>query len=235
MSRRSRKGYYVRGHFVAAGSEEDLQFKAELKGVDLSKSDLKRESEALQSLGADLLTLRADLFRKLELPDKLADALQEAARITNFEGKRRQMQYIGKLMRNLDEADIAAIRQALHVQREGSAEEKQALHAAEQWRERLLAGDDAMMEWMQTYPGSDAQRLRTLVRQARKDDKPTAASVSEGRAQRKGKAYREIFQLVQQAMRGGDLAEAETAKANGHVDGDDPDGHAPHNASPRQA
>ena len=108
MSRKPKKGYFVRGQFVAEGSELDLQLKAELKGSEISKTDLKRESAELQKLGESLMTLRADLFDALALPDKLVEALREAARITNFEGKRRQMQFVGKLMRGLDDDQRAA-------------------------------------------------------------------------------------------------------------------------------
>ena len=90
MSRKPKKGYFVRGQFVAEGSEMDIQLKAELKGTfDASRTDLKRESDELQDLGKELLTLRADLFAAIGLPDKLVDAMAEAKRITNFEGKRR--------------------------------------------------------------------------------------------------------------------------------------------------
>jgi ribosome-associated protein len=107
MSRKPKKGYFVRGQFVAEGSEMDIELKAELKGTyDASRTDLKRESDALQDLGKDLLGLRADLFNGIGLPDKLVDALAEAKRITNFEGKRRQMQFVGKLMRKLDAAQV---------------------------------------------------------------------------------------------------------------------------------
>ena len=96
MSRKPKKGYFVRGKFVAEGSELDLELKAELKGTtESSKSDLKKEMDALQDLGKELLTLRADLFQRLQLPEILVGALAEAKRITNFEGKRRQMQYVG--------------------------------------------------------------------------------------------------------------------------------------------
>ena len=100
MSRKPKKGYFVRGQFVAEGSELDLELKRELKGTDeASRTDLKRESDELQKLGEELLHLRAALFDALPLGEKLADAVAEAKRITNFEGKRRQMQFIGKLMR----------------------------------------------------------------------------------------------------------------------------------------
>ncbi|MGH8822773.1 MAG: ribosome biogenesis factor YjgA, partial [Rhodoferax sp.] len=124
MSRKPTKGYFVHGKFVLEGSELDLELKRELKGTDeMSRTDLKRESTELQKLGEDLLLLRADLIGRLELPEKLVDAVQEAKRITNFEGKRRQMQFIGKLMRLLPPETPVAIRAALDEQHSGSAQE----------------------------------------------------------------------------------------------------------------
>ncbi|MEJ3959059.1 ribosome biogenesis factor YjgA [Brachymonas sp. G13] len=203
MSRKPKRGYYVRGQFVAEGSEMDLELKRQAKGdTDTSKTDLKRESEALQQLGQELLTLRAGLLNPLELPDRLLEALKEYKRITNFEGGRRQMQYIGKLMRQLDEEDVAAIRAALQVQREGSASEIALLHQAEHWRDRLLdAGthDAALSEWLLQYPDTDIQQLRALVRQARKDAE-AAAKQPAGAAPRQARAYRELFQLLKAQM-----------------------------------
>ncbi|WP_137895569.1 ribosome biogenesis factor YjgA [Ramlibacter sp. 2FC] len=198
MSRKPKKGYYVRGHFVAEGSELDLELKRELKGSDEpSKTDLKRESAELQALGEELLALRADLMARLQLSDKLTEALAEARRISNFEGKRRQMQFIGKLMRQLDPEAIAAVRAALDEQRLGSARDTLALHQAEQWRDRLIAQEEAFSDWMQAFPGTDSQQLRALVRQARKDaPAPDRAAESKGLAPRQGRAYRELFQLV---------------------------------------
>ncbi|MFP5323589.1 MAG: ribosome biogenesis factor YjgA [Gammaproteobacteria bacterium] len=205
MPRKPTKGYFVRGHFVAAGSELDLELKRELKGsVDMSKTDLKKHMDHLQSLGESLLTLRSDLMTRLreqhELSDKLIDALAEARRITNFEGKRRQMQFIGKLMRALDEDTVAAIEAALEEQRKPSAQETLRLHQAEQWRDRLVADDDALTDWLRQDPEADVQHLRALIRQARKDAQTTAAQEKPGEAQRHGKAYREIFQIVRQAL-----------------------------------
>jgi ribosome-associated protein len=193
MPRKPKKGYFVRGTFVAEGSELDLELKRELKGSDAaSKTDLKRESAELQTLGEALLGLRAGLFDKLDLGDKLRDAIDEAKRITNFEGKRRQMQFIGKLMRGLDAATLDAIRAALDEQNRGPAQEAAILHDAERWRDRLIADDDALGGWIETHPGTDAQQLRALVRQARKDLKEGPP----GEAPRQGKAYREVFQLL---------------------------------------
>lgn len=205
MSRKPTKGYYVKGHFVAEGSDLDLELKREVKGQDLiSKTDLKRESNALQKLGEDLLDLRTDLMQQLltlgHLPDLLHEAVLSAKKITDFEGKRRQMQYVGKLMRKLDSTQVEAMRDALSVQHNGSAEETQLLHLAEAWRERLLKDDSAMEEWQNTYPGTDSQQLRALLRQARKDGLPDKAAVSQGLLPRQGRAYRDIFQILRQHL-----------------------------------
>jgi ribosome-associated protein len=199
MSRKPKKGYYVRGHFVAEGSELDLELRRELKGdQDVSKTDLKRESTELQALGEQLLTLRAGLFERLALSEKLVDALAEARRITNFEGRRRQMQFIGKLMRKQEPETLEAIRAALDEQHRGAANETLALHEAETWRNALIEDEAALDRWLKAYPATDTQQLRALIRQARKDAKPALA----GETPRHGRAFREIFQLVREQMSG---------------------------------
>ena len=197
MSRKLKKGYFVKGLFVAEGSALDLEFKRELKGTDeASRTELKRESTELQKLGEDLLSLRADMLAKLDLPDKLAEGVTEAKRITNFEGKRRQMQFIGKQMRLLTAEKIEFIRAALVEQHMPSAQETLVLHQAEQWRDRLIADDEAIGQWLNLSPDTDSQQLRALVRQARKDAKPEKP----GEALRHGRAYRDIFQLVREKL-----------------------------------
>jgi ribosome-associated protein len=181
------KGYWSNGRFV-----KPEEIAAEETGPP-SKTQLKAEADEKQALGEALLTLRADLMARLDLPDKLLDALAEAKKITNFEGRRRQMQFIGKLMRPLD---AGPIREAINEQQSGSAQLTLQLHLAEQWRDKLIASDDALGEWLTAYPATDSQQLRTLIRQARKDAKPEKP----GEAPRHGKSYREIFQLVKQAM-----------------------------------
>jgi len=183
------KGYWSNGRFV---KPEEIAL--EEVGPP-SKTQLKAEADEKQALGEALLTLRADLMARLDLPDKLLDALKEAKRITHFEGRRRQMQFIGKLMRPLN---IEPIRAAIDEQANGSADLTLALHLAEQWRDKLIASDDALGQWMTDYPGTDSQQLRALIRQARKD---IAKPETPGEAPRHGKSYREIFQLVRQAMK----------------------------------
>lgn len=181
------KGYWSNGRFV---KPEEIAL--EEVGPP-SKTQLKAEADEKQALGEALLTLRADLMARLDLPDKLRDAIADAKKITNFEGKRRQMQFIGKLMRPLDPEPI---REAINEQLNGSADLTLALHLAEQWRDKLIADDAALGTWLEEHPRTDSQQLRALIRQARKDAKPEKP----GEAARHGKSYREIFQLVRQTL-----------------------------------
>ena len=212
MPRKPTKGYFVKGRFVAEGSELDLQLKAELRGTEgASKTELKRESTALQVLGEELAKLRPALLERLQLPASLELALEQAARITSHEGKRRQMQYVGKLMRRLDADAIAHIQTTLQEQHQGSVEEKIALHQAENWRDRLLADDQTLPDWLAQYPATDSQQLRALIRQARKDSlgqHEANVAQSQGLAPRKGRAYRDLFQLLREHMTQADSAAA---------------------------
>jgi ribosome-associated protein len=220
MSRKPKKGYFVKGQFVAEGSELDLELKAELKGTwDSSRTDMKRESDALQKLGEDLLDLRSDLLARLQLSDKLLDALIEARRITNFEGKRRQMQYIGKIMRKLEESKIAAIHAAMEEQRGGSPTEKLTVMQTEQWRDRLMSEDGALAEWLDSFPETDTQQIRALIRQARKDvassapaapahaatahaEAPADDDAAASAPRKTSRAYRELFALLRDQLSG---------------------------------
>ena len=121
---------------------------------------------ALQSLGEQLVLLSAERLAELALPERLADAIVAAKKITGFEARRRQMQFIGRLMRDIDAEPIAARIAGLHA----AAQRANARHqAAEQWRERLLADESALTELAGTFPGLDTQHLRTLIRNARRE------------------------------------------------------------------
>jgi len=204
MSRKPKKGYYVKGVFVAEGSERDLELKAELKGTwDSTRTDLKKESDALQDLGEQLLGLRPKLLERLQLPEKLTDALAEHKRLTNFEAKRRQMQFIGKLMRKLEESQVEAAKAALEEQRTGVSLEQTHILVAEQWRDRLIDSDDHLGIWLDQFPTTDVQQLRTLMRQVRKDEATAKQKAIDAQARgqilppaKKGNAYRELFKLV---------------------------------------
>lgn len=151
-----------------------------------SKTRLKQAMHDLQALGEDLVRLPESRFERLALPETLANAVQEYKRTRSHEGRRRQMQYIGKLMRQIDPEPV---REAVAEMKLGRAMDSLALHQAEQWRTELLAGDEALTRWMAGHPDSDVQQLRSLIRVARRD----AAAAPE---QRSGRAYRELFQYL---------------------------------------
>ena len=161
-----------------------------------SKTQLKQQSHALQTLGEQVAALSEDRLASLDLSDTLRDALREYRRTRSHEGRRRQMQYIGKLMRSADEA---ALREAVAAATLGSATETLRLHETEQWRDRLIADDTALQEWLDRHPDTDAQHLRSLVRAARRD------AAGSDPAQRQPRSARELFQFVKAglAARGG--------------------------------
>ena len=197
MPKKMKKGYFVQGEFVAEGSERDLELKAELKGSDTpSRTELKAQSAALQTLGEQLLSLRADLLNSLQLPGQLLDALSHAAGLTNFEARRRQMQFIGKLMRKLDSATLDLVRHALDTQAMGPAADTLLLHQAEQWRDGMVQDDALVARWIDQHPATDIQHLRALVRQVRKEASPEKP----GMAVRKGRAFRDLFQLIRDGL-----------------------------------
>ncbi len=151
-----------------------------------SKSQLKRDMTALQKLGEVLVEAPRDRVKKVPMPEDVLDAILACQQITSHEGRRRQMQYVGKKMRTLDEAEVAVIQKAVDSWRGASKAETAALHAIERQREKLLADDAALTELRDRHPGIDLQQLRTLIRNARKEQaehKPP-------------KAYREIFQIL---------------------------------------
>jgi len=157
-----------------------------------SRSARKRESEELQSLGEQVAELPAETIATLPLPEPLIDALASAKRIGSFGGHRRHLQYIGKLMRRLDPGALDAVRDAVSAARAPSARQTALLHRAERERDELLESDAALERWLADDRAGDAQRLRSLIRQARKD----AREARPGEAPRRGKAYREIFAIV---------------------------------------
>ena len=152
-----------------------------------SKSQRKREMEALQRIGMQLVQLNADQLAQIGLPESLHEAVIEAQRISDFEGRRRQMQYIGKLMREVDPAPIRAKLEQWHGAAHAQSAQQRLI---ERWRERLLADDGALALFAAEYPGSDLQHLRTLV-----------ASIKRDRAAGKPpKNYRELFRVAREIV-----------------------------------
>lgn len=151
----------------------------------VSKTRKKREMHELQALGAALVRLSDSRLEIIEIPEKLREALLEAKRIKSHEAKRRQMQYIGRLMRDVDPAPIRSRLAEL----EGNSAQAAARHRRlEAWRGRLLGDDEALTAFAAEHPGADLQALRTLIRNARKE-------ASFGRPPR---AYRELFRVLKE-------------------------------------
>ena len=137
----------------------------------------------LQVLGASLVELPEAQLQEMRLDPKLLEAVLAAIRITAHEGKRRQIQYIGRLMRDVDPEPIRARMAEL----EGSSAQATARHRRlEAWRERLIADDEALTAFAAEHPGADLQTLRALIRNARKEAK-------EGKPPR---AFRELFRVL---------------------------------------
>ena len=145
-----------------------------------SKSQRKRESTALQDLGAELVALSKERLAKIDMPERLRDALLEAQRITKHEAKRRQMQYIGKIMRTVDAAPLRAAMDEINGVSKAATIRQ---HQLERLRTRLMEDEAMFSEVARDYPGADMQHLRQLRRNALKE-------AQQGKPPR---AYRELF------------------------------------------
>ncbi|MGC2518701.1 MAG: ribosome biogenesis factor YjgA [Burkholderiales bacterium] len=161
-----------------------------------SKTQRKREMHELQALGERLVELNGEQLDAVALPENLRQAVREAGRITRHEARRRQLQYIGRLMR---EVDAAPIREKLKVWDGLSAEHTAHVRLIERWRERLIAEEDALGDLAKCHAGIDTQHLRSLIRNARE----------ERDAGRPPRSYRELFRVLREIF-GDDRREDET-------------------------
>ena len=152
-----------------------------------SKTRRKQEMHALQDIGEQLVQLDFKRLTELNLPDTLTDAILEARQIRKHGALRRQMQFIGKLMRSVD---AEPIREKLDVWSGLNLKHTAWLHTLERWRERLLADEQALGELGQQYPAADLQQLRTLIRNAQK----------ERLANKPPKSFRALFQELQRII-----------------------------------
>lgn len=162
---------------------EDLEYDEEPGRP--SKSQRKRDMHALQEMGAELVELSAERLGRIEMPDDLREALREAQRLTRHEARRRQMQYIGRLMRDVDPAPI---REALDAVKGASAIETARQHRLEKLRERLLEDEAVLTEIAAAHPGADITRLKQLRRGA----------LHEREAGKPPKNFRELFRLLRE-------------------------------------
>ncbi len=151
-----------------------------------SKSELKRQMTALQKLGAELIAEPRDRVKRVPMPEDVRDAILECQLIKDHEGRRRQLQYVGKKMRSLEEHELAEIQKMLDSWKGASKSETAALHAIERKRDKLLADDKVLTVLLEQNPQLEAQHLRTLIRNARKEQAENKPP----------KAYRELFQIL---------------------------------------
>lgn len=168
-----------------------------------SKSEAKRQSLEVQKLGEELVNEARDRVKRVPMPEDVRDAILMCQTITNHEGRRRQMQFVGKKMRTLDDEEIAVIQRTIDSWKGMSKADTAALHALERRREKLLADDKALTVLSAEHPELDVQHLRTLIRNARKEQAENKPP----------KAYREIFQILKDLGNKGKAVKA--------ADGDD--------------
>jgi len=129
----------------------------------ISKTQRKKQVTALQEIGEELVGLNDEQLASIDLPEALLDAISAARRISSFEARRRQMQYIGKLMRKVDAEPIRAALEAWHAQSRGHTAAHKRI---ETWRERLLADDTGLPELLREYPQADTRQMSALIRGA---------------------------------------------------------------------
>ena len=162
----------------------------EADGPELGPSRTRRKlkDQALQTLGEALVAVSESQLDELALPERLRDAIIQARDISRFGARRRQMQYIGRLMR--EEGDAEVIRERLDAWKGVSVEETARLHLIERWRLKLLKDDSALEELIAAYPRADVPRLRTLIRNTKRETE----------AQKPPKSFRELFQVLREIL-----------------------------------
>ncbi|MES2635771.1 MAG: ribosome biogenesis factor YjgA [Pseudomonadota bacterium] len=153
----------------------------------ISKTKLKAEADAQQAIGKKLIDLPKDKLIKLNLPETLFDAVMEAKRLTANGAVRRQLQYLGRLMRDVDSAPIV---EQLAAWEGKNTQENARFHIMERWRTRLIEDAAALQEFLISYPKADIQLLRTLIRNAQR----------EALAEKPPKSSRELFKLIREVI-----------------------------------
>ena len=170
-----------------------------------SKSELKRQMDELQKLGAQLVAEPRDRVKRVPMPEDVKDAILMCQTITNHEGRRRQLQFVGKKMRTLSEEEVAVIQRTIDSWKGASKAETAALHALERRRDKLLTDDKALTTLLEENPELDVQHLRTLIRNARKEQAESKPP----------KAFRELFQILK------DLSKKKAAPTEDELEDDE--------------
>jgi len=149
----------------------------------ISKTRRKKQMKDLQDLGAALVELSREQLARIDLPEDLREAVTACRGITKHEGRRRQMQYIGKIMRNIDAGPIAAQLAELEAP---SRRQTAVFHVAERWRDEIMGEPGAIERFMKEFPEADANRLRELAEKARE----------ERRTSKPPRSFRDLFHVL---------------------------------------
>ena len=176
-----------------------------------SKSELKRQMTVLQKLGEELVNEARDRVKRVPMPEDVRDAILECQQIKDHEGRRRQLQYVGKKMRTLDEEEVAAIQRTIDSWKGLSKADTANMHAMERRRDKLLTDDKALTVLLSENPELDVQHLRTLIRNARKEQAENKPP----------KAYREIFQILKQIAKKNNGGKSDDADEEDGVEADE--------------
>jgi ribosome-associated protein len=161
-----------------------------------SKTRIKQQMADLRDLGQEIVELPDARVKQMPMSEKLGDAVMLCRKVTAHGGRKRQLQYIGKLLRDEPEENLAGIKAKLAAFAGESNAENARFHGMERWRDRLLQDDAAVAAFITTYPNTESQRLRQLLREARKDavlGKPPKHS-------------RELFKLIRETIEGAETA-----------------------------
>ena len=165
--------------------------------VGPSKSQRKRDMHALQQLGNRLTQLSTKQLSELPLSPKLHEALCEMRRIRQREARRRQLQYIGKLMRDIDQD---ALERALNALGQQSPASLRANRLAEDWRERLLANPKSLQDLIDAYPSTEIQLLRQLLRQSLKEAEVISRARDQGVPEPQVKSSQKLLQFLRETI-----------------------------------
>jgi len=149
----------------------------------ISKTRRKRQMHDLQALGAALVKLSPEKLSRIDLPEALRDAVLDAQKFTKHEARRRQLQYIGKIMRDIDADPIMEQLNALEAP---SRKQTAVFHVAEKWRQALVDDPEQVAAFVKEYPGADPNRLRELA----------AGAVEEKRVGKPPRQFRELFHVL---------------------------------------
>ncbi len=162
-----------------------------------NKSQQKRDIQALRELGKQLISLPREQLNKMGLPAELYEAIILAQNTSGREGRKRQMLYVGKVLRKIDSKHIKS---QLEARQHGSKENTANMHRIESLRDLLINDDNALTEFLAEYPDTDIQKLRATIRAARSEKQKNDALEPDSNKTPQRKHYRALYQILKEIM-----------------------------------